>query len=114
MKERLEFIEKIREKILARKDELQKQVSLQSKEKVTDGGVSDTADEALALTMEKLQNSLQKSEIDELNLIDLALDRIKKGEYGICIDCGEPISVKRLEHYPYAARCIICQEAVEG
>ncbi len=82
-------------------------------EKVSDGQVQDSGDEALSLTMESLQNSLQKTELDELNLIDGALTRIERGEYGVCIDCGEPISERRLENFPYAARCIVCQEALE-
>lgn len=114
MKERLKFIDKIKIKLLERKDELQELVANQSKEKVSDGQVSDTADEALTLTMEKLQNSLEQNEIDELRLIDLALEHIEKGEYGVCIDCNESIAEKRLESYPYAARCIICQEALES
>ena len=64
--------------------------------------------------MEKLQSSLQKTEIEELKLIEDSLDRIKRGEYGICIDCNEPISERRLENYPYAARCIVCQEILES
>jgi len=82
-------------------------------EKVSDGQVQDSGDEALSLTMENLQNSLQQTEMDELKLIDGALNRIDKGEYGVCLDCGTPISERRLETFPYAARCIICQEALE-
>jgi hypothetical protein len=29
-----------------------------------------------------------------------------------CIDCGEPISEKRLAAKPHAVRCVLCQEAV--
>lgn len=36
--------------------------------------------------------------------------RIRDGSYGICIECGEAISPKRLEALPWAARCIGCQE----
>lgn len=114
MKERLKFIDKIKKNLLERQNELQQQVIHQSKEKASDGQVSDTADEALTITMEKLQSSLQKTEIEELKLIEDSLDRIEKGEYGICIDCNEPISERRLENYPYAARCIVCQEILES
>ena len=82
-------------------------------EKNSDSKVQDSGDEALSLTMEKLQNSLQQSEIDELRLIEDALTRIDKGDYGFCIDCEEPISEARLENFPYAARCIVCQEEFE-
>lgn len=113
MKLRAEFIEKIKKLLVERKNDMTAQLLDIANDKVSDGQVQDSGDEALSLTMETLQNSLQKSEIDELNLINNALMRIENGEYGVCIDCGEPISERRLEHFPYAARCISCQEALE-
>ncbi len=114
MKERANFIEKMKKDLLERRHEIDVQLSKQSHERLTDGVVQDSADEALSLSMEKLQNSLQKTEIDELHLMEDALARIERGEYGICLDCMEPISERRLVHFPYAARCIVCQEAFEG
>ncbi len=113
VKQRAEFISSIRKLLLKRKAEVDSQLAEQSHEKLTDGMVQDSADEVLSLSMETLQNSLQRSEIDELHLMEDALARIDKGEYGICIDCSDPISEKRLESFPYAARCIVCQEAFE-
>ena len=40
--------------------------------------------------------------------IDGALQRIEKGEYGICLQCEEEIVVKRLEIDPTAFTCIDC------
>lgn len=113
MKQRAEFIERIKKALLKRKVEMDKQLASQSHEKLTDGVVQDSGDEVLSLSMEKLQSSLQRTEIDELHLMEDALNRIDRGEYGVCIDCTEPVSEKRLEHFPYAARCIVCQEAFE-
>ncbi|MBD3231100.1 conjugal transfer protein TraR [Candidatus Dependentiae bacterium] len=113
MKHRAEFIEKIKKRLLKRRQEMLQELSDLSSEKVSDDQVRDSGDEALSLYMERLKTSLEQTEIDELNLIDDALNRISKGEYGICIDCGEPISNVRLETFPYAARCIVCQEAIE-
>ena len=42
-----------------------------------------------------------------------ALDRIATGEYGICLECEEPISAKRLTALPWAALCLSCQEAAD-
>ena len=114
MKQRADFLEKVKRKLLERKDEMTMELLELSHEKVSDGQVQDSGDEALSLTMEKLQTSLEQSEIDELKSIEDALVRLQKGEYGFCIDCGEPISSKRLETFHYAARCIVCQEALEG
>ena len=45
--------------------------------------------------------------------IKLSLHAMSDGTYGLCIDCEEPISLKRLESIPWASRCIRCQEAFE-
>lgn len=113
MKQRLDFLQRIQSVLVQRKNDIVTQLTRLSHEKVSDGQVQDSGDEALMLSLEKLQNSLQQTEADELRLIETALTRIAKGEYGVCIDCGEPISERRLETFPYAARCIICQEAQE-
>jgi len=113
MKQRADFIEKIKKTLLEKREDINKQLAAQTQDKVNDGIVQDSADEALSLSMENLQNSLQKTELGELHLMEEALVRISRGEYGVCIDCGEPISEKRLGHFPYAARCIVCQENFE-
>jgi DnaK suppressor protein len=45
--------------------------------------------------------------------IALSLHAISDGSYGFCIDCEEPISLKRLESIPWASRCIRCQQTFE-
>jgi len=44
----------------------------------------------------------------ELALVDNALERMRTGEYGICVMCGRPIDPKRLERLPEADLCISC------
>jgi DnaK suppressor protein len=43
-----------------------------------------------------------------LQEIESALERIKKGSYGICTFCGEAISEVRLQALPWARLCIEC------
>jgi DnaK suppressor protein len=45
--------------------------------------------------------------------IEKALKKIESGEFGICEDCGEDISVKRLEARPVTTLCIRCKEEQE-
>jgi DnaK suppressor protein len=113
MKQRSDLLEKIKDQLLARQADMASGLSKSASEKVSDGQVQDSGDEALSLTMEKLQDSLQQTEIDELRLIEDALGRINRDEFGLCIDCQEQIGARRLENFPYAARCIVCQEAFE-
>ena len=42
-----------------------------------------------------------------------ALDRFNAGTFGVCLDCQEAISVKRLAAIPWTAKCIGCQEAAD-
>jgi DnaK suppressor protein len=40
--------------------------------------------------------------------VDRALKKVDEGTYGVCDDCGEPISSERLEAMPFATLCIRC------
>jgi len=60
-----------------------------------------------------LEFALDERESAELRLLDAALERIKAGTYGQCIDCGEPIPAARLHAAPEAPRCLACQEKAE-
>jgi DnaK suppressor protein len=43
-----------------------------------------------------------------------ALHRISAGHYGVCPECEEPISAKRLDAVPWARYCVACQEAISA
>jgi DnaK suppressor protein len=47
-----------------------------------------------------------------LREINDALVRIEHGHYGICMECEEPISAKRLDAVPWARYCVACQESI--
>ncbi len=49
-----------------------------------------------------------KVSIDE---IDVALQRIDEGTYGVCVDCNTDIAPERLEFRPNSVRCVTCQSA---
>lgn len=57
--------------------------------------------------------SLEKTEGDLLNQVNLALERIEQGTFGQCQDCGQEISQDRLPALPYAAYCVACEEKRE-
>ncbi len=44
-----------------------------------------------------------------LNYLDDALQRIDRGEYGRCTDCGKLIEKERLEAVPHAQLCLRCK-----
>jgi len=44
-----------------------------------------------------------------LSHLNTALERIKTGEYGVCIECGELILKERLEEVPHTRHCVKCK-----
>lgn len=56
---------------------------------------------------------LLTDEVDVLEMIDEALQRIEDSEYGVCLDCGTIIPKERLEAKPYARYCTKCKSKRE-
>lgn len=55
---------------------------------------------------------LNKNRLEVALLRELkeALRRLEAGAFGICPECGQPISTKRLAAVPWAKFCVPCQE----
>jgi DnaK suppressor protein len=49
-------------------------------------------------------------EIELLRELEAALLRLTTSDFGICGECQEPISAKRLDAVPWARFCVPCQE----
>jgi len=84
-----------------------------------DGRAADS--EAAQDIADKAANSYNKeflfhqsnSERNQLQMVESALDRIRQGNFGQCISCGDEINSKRLEAVPWTRYCIACQEKME-
>jgi RNA polymerase-binding transcription factor DksA len=48
-----------------------------------------------------------------LSEVNAALQRIREGTFGACLECGGPISRGRLEALPYTPYCIHCAQEVQ-
>ncbi len=59
------------------------------------------------------EQSILVNEQALLTEVEQALERIKQGTYGRCVNCGQPIPEKRLEALPWAARCVKDEEQLE-
>jgi len=115
LKEKLEKTKKIIEKQLtgfAKKDDKLKgdwdsRFPLFNGQGAGSGALEEAADE-----VEEYGNLLPVEHNLELRLknINSALEKIKKGEYGICEKCGKKIPEERLKAFPEAQTCLICQE----
>ncbi len=73
----------------------------------------DSGDESLANALADFNVQQLDRHIQALRDIEGAFQRIKAGAYGICVDCGDDIAFARLQAYPTAKRCIVCQEKRE-
>lgn len=51
---------------------------------------------------------------DKLLQVGDALERVKRGTYGVCQSCGQPIGTERLEVLPHASLCVDCQQKREN
>lgn len=107
-------LERIKQDLLIRKSELERELQSLSSEQMVDGESQDESDQVVSITMETLRNSLQDTEYQEYSNILSAIEAIDKGTYGICQECGQQISENRLKYNPNARRCLPCQEKAEG
>ncbi len=65
--------------------------------------MADTATE----TFERERDlSLEANVRDMLERVNMALEKIDRGTYGVCVVCGRQIGVERLKALPYADMCI--------
>jgi DnaK suppressor protein len=74
----------------------------------------DEADESQRTQTRDLLLSLAESDARRAQLIEEALRRITRGEYGVCVECGNPIGLGRLKLIPWTARCLEDQERAEA
>ena len=51
---------------------------------------------------------------DHIAEIDHALDHARRGGYGICENCGQPIDAERLKILPETRVCVKCKSLHEG
>lgn len=103
-------------KLLAEREYLQQMIQLEEGERVELSTASETGDEVDVSVVANLREyTITRVDQDRqrLRLVEEALQRIEEGEYGYCLNCGQPISPKRLEALPWARYCVKCQELKE-
>ena len=76
----------------------------------TNSRQGDLADQANGTNEVHIQLKLRQVDAKILQAIDEALERIEKGSYGVCRDCGERIADARLNAIPWTRVCIRCKE----
>lgn len=110
-----EQVESFRSMLVEKRDEIVRRAEQTLKEDMT-LDADDLPDEMDLASSEYLQAFTFRLRGREKNLLDKiqkALDRIEDGTFGICEECDEPISPKRLEARPETTLCIRCKEEQE-
>ena len=111
-KKRLDYYKK---KLLTRREELMKTIARTQEEGRTadEDPTVDLADKAANSYTKEFLFGMTNTDRTILNMIEAALKRIQKDEYGVCANCQEEMQQKRLEAVPWAKHCITCQEKME-
>jgi DnaK suppressor protein len=112
---RKESIKKLREQLVRRRDALQRAIEgdLSLLRELHQEKTGDVLDAAADTVQDELNSQLIEAESRELTSINDAIERIKRGVYGNCDDCGKPIPLTRLRAIPYATDCIACRRNAE-
>jgi RNA polymerase-binding protein DksA len=77
-------------------------------------GPGDEADLSVMDTSADYFLRLADNERREMLEIEAALERIHRGTYGLCENCGNPIAAERLRKLPTARLDIDCQSSLEA
>jgi len=75
--------------------------------------LSDEADYAAVAVETDIDAAIMEQQRKELAEIELSLDKIRDGSYGICEMCEDEINMERLRVKNFARFCIACREITE-
>lgn len=102
--------EAIEKALIEQRDELRRRLSDRMSEVHIDREPDDEAALASDSSTKEMAVATLERERRTLAEIEAALLRMKKGEYGMCATCGEPIPEARLKALPWARVCVKCAE----
>ena len=108
-------VEELKRQMLEQRDELlgtaRKEITrwLQQPKGDIAGEVADPGDDSVAALVTDIDHAEFERRVAAIRDIDAAVERIDRGEYGTCVDCGGEIDHERLEAFPTAKRDIDCQ-----
>jgi len=74
---------------------------------------ADEVDEIQATASRDVGLATRELLLERVNRLSAALDRLDEGEYGVCVECAEPIAPARLEAVPEVQTCVRCQVGLE-
>lgn len=100
-------LEEERKRVNAQIVDLSSQDPFADTDRLSDNAASDT-DAKEEINHERYQAMVSELKLN-LQLIDESLERINKGNYGFCVNCGQMIDTERLAAIPTATLCMECE-----
>jgi len=73
----------------------------------------DVEDKAAYFAQYRRSGQIERILIEELEQVERALHRLRRGDYGYCERCGHPIGARRLAIRPEATLCLSCEQQAE-
>ena len=112
---RKEAVPNLRQSLVRRRDALRQALAgdLSSLKELRQQTSGDMLDAAMDTAQDEINSQMAEVESRELSHIEVALERMRDGNYGLCEGCGEGIPMARLQALPYATMCIQCQREAE-
>jgi RNA polymerase-binding transcription factor DksA len=74
---------------------------------------ADEVDEILENERREIGFATRELLVGRVNRLTAALERLKSGDYGTCVECEERISPARLQAMPEVTTCVRCQDRLE-
>lgn len=110
-----ERTQKLRQMLEKRRKEIQQQIDelMAQHRHLWDDSVPDEEDLSFRNHTGENQISILEGKHLMCRQIDAALQGLRAGTYGLCVDCEHPIKEGRLKVQPFARRCLTCQADAE-
>lgn len=77
------------------------------------GSPEDVFDEIEAIERREIGFATRELLVERVQRLRAALERLRDGEYGTCVECGEAIAPARLRVMPEVETCVRCQDRLE-
>jgi RNA polymerase-binding protein DksA len=99
------YLRQRKEQLITRLEKVQQDVTAEHS--------ADWVEQAQERQNDEVMDAIGNESRVELSRINQALERLERGEYTTCSQCGETINLQRLEAVPYTDLCIQCASAAD-
>jgi RNA polymerase-binding protein DksA len=106
-------LNRFRSRLLDLRERLTGEISRMSEVVLTDAQPLGEHDRCVSEDPEK-ELELEHDEETIRREVMAALERLDRGVFGVCQQCGGPIGLERLDVMPYTPYCVQCERKVEA